>query len=97
MPFQNIVPGVLVNGSMGKVIGFISGPEAHEQGIGLTINEPKEDEYHRQAYIRKVLQSLGKGQWPLVRFDNWCTKLCVPRYFDVSDHEGKVRATRHQV
>lgn len=95
---QNIVRGVLVNGSVGLVTGFMTGDDAEKAQIEIALSELKEVENRDGGPPRIAEQVLrSRRLWPLVAFQNGQTRLCVPEPFDVHDHEGKIRGTRHQV
>ncbi|KZT06267.1 uncharacterized protein LAESUDRAFT_653615, partial [Laetiporus sulphureus 93-53] len=98
MLIKNMVQGELVNGSVGRVIQFSTPREALEAGTQLA--QPKSG--HESAAERnteKVPDEImnGKNVWPVVRFTNGMTLLCIPNAFDVNDASGRVQAVRNQV
>lgn len=76
----------------------MSGPEAQLNGIKLAVTEQKEAKTRNQHDPWKFHGSEEtERQWPVVEFEGGHIRLCVPETFDINDHEGRVRATRHQV
>jgi hypothetical protein len=93
---QNLVQGVLVNGSMGRVIGF------------ETLDDAAEPSAHSDEYIdeqgstsRLSQQQFSDGElqriWPRVRFLNGQEKVCTPQEFTVNNPSGVMEARRLQV
>lgn len=89
---QNIVQGVLVNGSVGKVVELITYKEAVERYLPIAVPGDKENGQDVPEYIRK-----STFPWPLVKFTNGLLELCVPAEFTVEDALGEIEATRMQV
>ncbi len=80
----------MVNGSTGKVIGFLTRLEAARRRLLLAGRDKPED------------QNLGAVKrcstwWPLVRFTNGSQRLCVREEFTVDGARGNVEAYRTQV
>ena len=82
--------GELVNGSTGRVTGFLKRFEAACRGIHLAGRNAPED--HRFAAVKQC-----GTLWPLVRFTNGSECLCVPEEFTVTGARGNVEASRTQV
>ncbi|GJE87828.1 ATP-dependent DNA helicase PIF1 [Phanerochaete sordida] len=102
MLIKNLVQGQLVNGSMGKVVGFLRTRDAVQRGLKIGVADaPKPAGPARRgapdapAVPERVLRS--DGLWPLVRFDGGGEVLCVPSTFEVNNADGGVEATREQV
>lgn len=107
-----MVQGQLVNGSVGKVIDFLTPLEASREGISLSedilehrsISEPGNGRKGFGNRVRYYPERDGpetsgsrSRRWPVVRFQAGETMLCMEEYFDVNNAEGKVEATRSQV
>ncbi|KAH9165820.1 hypothetical protein EDB89DRAFT_1911107 [Lactarius sanguifluus] len=90
MLIKNLVQGHLVNGSVGKVIGFFTGLEAARRGVDLACRETPEDE--RRNAVKQC-----PTRWPLVKFTNDLEFLCSPEEFTVDGALGNVEASRTQV
>ncbi|THH12878.1 hypothetical protein EW146_g7285 [Bondarzewia mesenterica] len=91
MLVKNMVPGVLVNGTVGKVVDFITYREALQSQTEIAAPREKDE---------KVVPDFVKSStiaWPLVVFTNGQPLLCVPADFTVEDAHGEVEATRMQV
>ena len=87
---QNLEQGHLVNGTTGKVIGFLTRFEAARRR--LRIAGRKEPEDPRLAAVQKCSRL-----WPLVKFTNGSERPCVPEEFSVTGARGNVEASRTQV
>lgn len=92
MMIKNIVQGVLVNGSVGKVVELITYKEAVERYLPIAVPGDKENGQDVPEYIRK-----STFPWPLVKFTNGLLELCVPAEFTVEDALGEIEATRMQI
>lgn len=97
---QNMVQGSLVNGSIGRVIGFMTTREANDKGVAIgkangenTVGVPG------PRVVPRVAESMIRSNavWPVVKFQNTVEMLCVPMQFEVNDADGKVEAARGQV
>ena len=90
-----------MNGSMGKVVGFLKPRDAVQRGVRLALAEPQKSSapHARQkgdAVPDRVLRSTVR--WPLVRFaGGGAPVLCVPAQWDVHNADGAVEAAREQV
>jgi len=91
MLIKNLEQGVLVNGSIGRVIGFGTHYEAALRSSELHGGGCKSED--------KGLECDGEGStlWPLVRFTNGSKHFCAPEKFTVNDAFGNVEASRTQV
>ncbi|CAK5280080.1 unnamed protein product [Mycena citricolor] len=96
MLVQNVVPGSLVNGSVGIVEDFITTKQAVERGIAVMV--PK-DEPARPTNLQAMNDVVfAKNQpWPLVCFTQECRMLCAPLYFSIEGVRGNCEAHRTQV
>ncbi|KAI0823120.1 hypothetical protein BC628DRAFT_1325700, partial [Trametes gibbosa] len=101
MLVKNIVQGVLVNGSVGRVVNFLKPIEAMRMGIQLALpdrrdcNSPDVPDIGEGANIKRILQL--NSIYPVVLFQSGATQLCVPLSFEANSAEGTVEAVRHQV
>ncbi|KAI0085665.1 PIF1-like helicase-domain-containing protein, partial [Irpex rosettiformis] len=99
---KNLVAGTLVNGSMGKVIGFKLAREAFEEDIDFALPQclnraTKDGGKLRQRDAPDELLTSEK-LWPLVEFTKSGKRLlCVPSSFETVNASGRVEATRYQV
>lgn len=104
--------GSLVNGSLGKVIGFCTTREAKNLGVRIGIPEaqrsngrPTAGPTNSDAANPGVQDSatLRNHIWPRVRFNSGSAGedpvevLCVPSQFEVNNADGRVEAIREQV
>lgn len=100
---QNLVAGSLINGSLGKVIGFVKALEAHNKRIDFGLPQCLNERYDPVAKTTKRQDPpswlMGsERQWPLVEFTRSKRQiLCVPMAFEASNAYGVVEATREQV
>ncbi|KAH9853028.1 hypothetical protein C2E23DRAFT_729339, partial [Lenzites betulinus] len=99
MLVKNIIQGVLVNGSVGRVIGFYKPLEAMKMGIKLALPDPAERNGPDVPDIGGgAIQILRLNSvFPAVQFQNNTIQLCVPLTFEVNSAEGTVEAIRNQV
>jgi len=104
---------VLVNGSVGKVMEFLTTHEAVARNIKIAEmpNKDRPQSPHRQPRPEVPEASLPdfnlrplnsnifskKEKWPLVRFTNGCELLCAPLEFTVEGFMGNTEASRLQV
>lgn len=102
--------GVLVNGSLGKVVEFVSVHDAQQRYIEIAdmerrkegqvshlVNTPgaKEDE---PGLIALDDHTFTRDQlWPLVKFTNGRSLLCSPVEFTVEGLKGNLEARRLQI
>ncbi|KAI0359030.1 hypothetical protein OH77DRAFT_1395896 [Trametes cingulata] len=105
LPLKNIIQGLLVNGSVGRVIALPDnrerngqtgpelpgGPAAGKDGGRLEKGPPDA----REEKIKQILRM--NTIWPAVHFQCGVTQLCVPLTFEVVSAEGTIEATRDQV
>ncbi|GLB36503.1 putative DNA-dependent ATPase and 5'-3' DNA helicase required for the maintenance of both mitochondrial and nuclear genome stability [Lyophyllum shimeji] len=110
MLIQNVVQKVLVNGSVGRVIEFLTTSEAVARNIAIAEIMPTKGRYpHHQLQpelpevspsdMRPLNNNLfsNKEKWPLVRFTNGNELLCAPLEFTVEGFMGNTEASRLQV
>jgi len=113
MLIQNIEQGVLVNGSVGKVIEFLTHHEALDRDIAIATPMPLQGEGPLQAPQTQHLdlesppalslrpincnEFSRKERWPLVRFTTGRELLCAPVAFSVEGFMGNIEAHRLQV
>jgi ATP-dependent DNA helicase PIF1 len=98
------VQGQLVNGSIGKVIDFLTTKEALDRHIEIAKIQNSDDSLHNSQH--KELAELTpiydhhfghNEKWPLVHFTNGKQLLCAPLSFTVEGYLGNVEAARLQV
>lgn len=105
-----MLQGVLVNGSLGKVVEFVGVHEAQQRQIQMSeqerrkegqalpiVNSPdaKDDE---SGLIALDNHTFTKDQrWPLVMFTNGKSLLCSPVEFTVEGLKGNIEARRLQI
>lgn len=106
---KNLVPGKLVNGSLGRVLCFATCDEARKERI-LTATSILENSLEARAkWDSKSLKELRRlqkspteidevdGYWPIVEFTNSQRVIFTPMPFDTEDAFGHLEATRVQV
>ena len=106
---QNLEQGCLVNGSVGKVVGFMTTHEAMHCGIKVGFAGKPDDSRSRAGLLDisgpKILDKIlhSSTRWPVVNFksasypDGAEDVLCVPNAFEVNNAEGGIEAIREQV
>lgn len=106
--YQNLVQGELVNGSMGRVVGFYTTRDALQRGGSLGIADKgtvhklasdilKDIEKKSDNVSKEVTRLISDPRvWPMVEFRSR-TILCVPAQFEVNSAEGIVQACRYQI
>ena len=99
---KNVEQGILVNGSAGKVIDFLTTKEAIARNIRIATlkngphSVPEDQEYLELHPINN--NTFGpREKWPLVHFTTGCELLCAPLEFTVEGFMGNVEARRLQV
>ncbi|EIW64958.1 uncharacterized protein TRAVEDRAFT_85034, partial [Trametes versicolor FP-101664 SS1] len=98
MLVKNIIQGLLVNGSVGRIVGFYQPREALAMGIDIALPDSRERGGPDVPDIPGGPQILQMNSvWPAVQFQSGVTQLCVPLTFEVVSAEGTIEATRHQV
>lgn len=85
--------GVLVNGSVGKVVDFRSYNEGMSNHSNILAAE---DEHGTQKEVPKHIKQ-SSVLWPVVQFTNGREYLCIPTEFTVNNVNGDAEATRTQV
>lgn len=90
-----------MNGTVGKVIGFMTTMEAAKHGIKVGVVEtPQKPQLSTRAAGPQgnTEGNSDPAVWPLVRFiPSNAEVLCVPNSFEVNNAEGTVEARRDQV
>jgi ATP-dependent DNA helicase PIF1 len=96
---QNVVQGQLVNGSIGKVVDFLTTGEALQRQIQIATINNGEDLPKEPVCLTPITRHCFSKQqrWPLVRFINGMHLLCAPLAFNVEGYLGNVEAQRMQV
>jgi len=106
MLIQNIEQGYLVNGSLGKVVEFLTIHDALARDIAIAeqANRPKrafDPSFLSlpQDEVRPLTGHVfGRHEvWPLVRFETGRELLCAPLDFTIEGYMGNVEARRMQV
>lgn len=101
-----MVQGELVNGSLGQVIEFKSVRQAVNEGYEIAkvdTSQPGESPSKPEAEPELELEPelldeiKNPSVWPVVRFTNGRTLLCVPVVFSAENARGQVEASRYQV
>jgi ATP-dependent DNA helicase PIF1 len=94
---QNIVQGCFVNGSLGKVIGFMTVREAKEREIDVA--EHREHTTTPSVMLVPMSEHVftRTQRWPLVKFENGGEMLCPALSFTVTGVIGNIEARRTQV
>lgn len=85
--------GVLVNGSVGKVVDFKSYQEGMSSQHAVL---SAEDEHGSQKDVPNDIKR-SSALWPVVRFTNGLSYLCIPAEFTVNNVAGDTEAGRLQV
>ena len=99
---KNLVAGTLVNGSMGRVIGFKLAKEAFQEGIEFALpqclNEVSKNGGKPKREDPPDILFKFDERWPLVEFTNARRRLlCVRTSFETASASGQVEAIRFQV
>ncbi|KAI0768643.1 hypothetical protein BD413DRAFT_479193, partial [Trametes elegans] len=99
MLVKNIIQGLLVNGSVGRVVGFYRPRGALAMGIEIAMPDRRERSGPDVPDIPGGPEQLLRinSVWPAVEFQAGPTMLCVPLPFEVVSAEGTTEATRLQV
>jgi hypothetical protein len=84
-----LIQGRLVNGSVGRVIGFSTAVEALKQHLEIAKVEGAPELYADPSKKDQL--------WPLVKFTNGALLLVVPQEFTINNADGGVEARRDQV
>lgn len=105
-----MLQGVLVNGSLGKVVEFIGVHEAQQRHIAMAeLERRKEDQEspivnmpdakeNESGLIALDYHAFKRDQpWPLVKFTNGKVLLCSPVEFTVEGLKGNLEARRLQI
>jgi hypothetical protein len=96
---QNLVQGELVNGSVGRVIAFSTSKEALKNHTEIARTDNVRGESARSNDWSNPCDPVIQSDrvWPVVRFTNGRTMLCVPAEFTVNNAQGEMEARRDQV
>ncbi|PAV21915.1 dna repair and recombination pif1 [Pyrrhoderma noxium] len=98
MLIMNLPNYGLVNGSLGRVIGFRTTEQAHKELIKMAIPDDKDKSNGNGVKnIPREQLKASPREWPLVQFTNGREYLCVPMKFEAVGVLGNVEATRNQV
>lgn len=96
MLLRNQPEGGLVNGSLGKVIEFITVREARDQFLSIADMSKRETSVNQLT--TNTIHGFGKDNvFPLVKFTNEKLLLCAPTDFTVENIKGGVEARRIQI
>jgi len=96
---QNIEQGVLVNGSVGRVVDFFTCEEAknkHHIEVALSPRDREENPRTREVRIAEALWR-NQTKWPVVEFPNGRKRLLPPHEFTIENATGSMQALRLQV
>jgi ATP-dependent DNA helicase PIF1 len=109
--YKNVIQGHLVNGSVGKVVEFLTTRQAWERGIEIA--QPPGPNGGPEVDKEQIPDVPGaatggfvpmddvvfdrKQFWPLVQFTNGMAVLCAPLEFTVEDLKGTTEVRRLQV
>jgi len=105
--FQNLSEGGLVNGSIGKCIGFKSAAQAQgpehdaddpEISIAQASDTKHKDEWHGNTASTKSgknKEQIPQGIWPVVEFTNGSTMLLPPMEF-IIENAGEYHLALHR-
>ena len=96
---QNAVQGVLVNGSVGKVTGFLTCHEAkeiHHIEIALSPRDKEQNPKTGEIWIAEELWR-NRTKWPVVEFPGSLQRLIPPHEFTIENVNGSMQALRLQV
>ena len=85
---QNLIPGELVNGSLGQVVRFRTVAEGLQEQTEIAKSEGS------GMAVSHLPNSLA---WPVVRFISGREMMCIPHEFTVNNADGGMEAARDQV
>ncbi|KAG5646037.1 hypothetical protein DXG03_004460 [Asterophora parasitica] len=99
---KNIIQKVLVNGSAGKVVDFLTIAEAVKRNIKIaemSKSQAGPEEEAPDMELRPLNEDTFRREekWPLVYFANGLELLCAPTEFTVVGFMGNTEASRLQV
>ncbi|KAI3622451.1 mitochondrial dna helicase [Moniliophthora roreri] len=104
MLIKNIVQGSMVNGSIGRIIGFMTISEALKKQIAIATRKDKEESEDLTSRrpppmvpLDKILFDDKKQLFPLVQFTSGAMLLCAPTNFTIEGYLGNVECERMQV
>ncbi|KAI6100733.1 hypothetical protein EV401DRAFT_857948 [Pisolithus croceorrhizus] len=96
MLLRNQPEGGLVNGSLGKVIEFITVREARDRFLNIADMSKRETPV-KQLTTDTMHEFCKDDAFPLVKFTNEQLLLCAPTDFTVENIKGGVEARRIQI
>lgn len=96
---QNVVQGVLVNGSVGKVTDFLTCQEAKEVHHIEVVLSPRYKEQNPKTGEVRISEGLWRDhtKWPVVEFPGTQKRLIPPYEFTIENVNGSMQALRLQV
>jgi len=98
MLIQNLVQGILVNGTLGRVTHFMTIQQANEARLEIAKLERSNSGPSRGPQPQTSVPPTSDGtQWPFVEFENGRKALCPPSLFSVTNVFGQEEASRDQV
>lgn len=99
---QNLIQGELVNGSIGRVVDFLTAREAINGNTDIGFIDPTNEMQDgalrapsSRDLPRHVLES--SQPWPVVHWTSGRTMMMVPVEFTSENVHGEIEATRGQV
>ncbi|KAH9891032.1 PIF1-like helicase-domain-containing protein [Cubamyces lactineus] len=96
LALKNIIQGLLVNGSIGRVDSDApNAPGGSQARMPTSTPSRSQSTDQREQMIQRILRL--NTVWPAVQFQNGVTQLCVPLSFEVVSAEGSTEVTREQV
>lgn len=96
MLIKNLVQGELVNGSVGRVVGFSTSRDALRKGMAIAQTESQNDAGRDKPIVPEETYR-STHVWPVVQFEGGRTLLCIPSTFDVNNADGQMEARREQI
>ena len=94
---QNTIQGVLVNGSVGVIIAFMTVTEAARHKMNVVDTRSEKDVRQKKDAVPSVVKQRPEAVWPYVRFTNGHEMLCIPQEFSQENRNGEIEAMRIQV
>lgn len=96
MLIKNLVQGELVNGSVGRIVGFSTSRDALKKGMAIAQTESQNDAGRDKPIVPEETYR-STHVWPVVQFEGGRTLLCIPSTFDVNNADGQMEARREQI
>ncbi|KAF9650728.1 hypothetical protein BDM02DRAFT_1305111 [Thelephora ganbajun] len=96
MLIKNVVQGILVNGSVGKVTDFLTCHEAKEKHHIEVVLSPRDKEENPKTEEVRIAEHLwqNKTKWPVVEFPGDRKRLIPPHEFTIENADGSMQALR---